>query len=407
MVRLNKLATVISVFLISIMAFTSCKKEAAVAPVVTFDGKADHTIKELLAYDTSDSLPDWTITGIVVSNDKYGNFYKTLVIQDETAGISINVGNSSLNTHYPVGQRVFVKCNGLVLGKSYGAQVIGIGTASNVESIPASAEFRYIFRHEVPGAEPRPFVITNNTIEDSIVAHLNQLVEIRDAQFNSSDVGKLIVTGDKAYTSYDIDCNPCHLALNTSKYADESIAKVQVPAGTGTIRGVLSIYKTYGAPTYQITIRSISDIKFQWTESYYNLNDHLTENFFGWSQNPSGDNWKILQNKAFGIGTGVENASWLISPAFNLSKYNSVYVTFERIDKDNLVEFYYSSSAYSGSINSGDWHRVDLDEYSGTQFMPTTVTIPGSAKNIAFKFKGGSDSKAYIQNVEIKGVVQQ
>ncbi len=406
MVKLNKLATAISVLLISITALTSCNKEIAVAPAMSFEGQADHTIKELLAHDTSDSLPDWTVTGVVVSNDEHGNFYKTLVIQDETAGLTLNMGNSSLSTHYPIGQRVFVKCNGLVLGKSYGAQVIGIGSSASVDPIPASAEFKYIFRHEVPEPEPRPFVITKDTPEDSIVAHLNQLVELRHAQFKDDDFGKKIATGEKAYTSYDIVLNACHLALNTSKYVDESIANVTVPTDTGSIRGVLNIYKTYGAPTYQITLRSIKDLKFKWTEDYYDLNEHLDENLFGWSQYPSGNNWGTIQNKAFQIGTGVSSAAWLVSPALSLSKYNSVFVLFDRIDKDNLVEFYYTTATYSGTINSGDWHRIELAEYTGTQFSPTKVTIPGSATNIAFRFKGGDNSKAYIQNVKIQGILQ-
>lgn len=406
MIRTTKLSTALLVLLVSIITFTSCKKEQAVAPVMTFDGKADHSIRDILNYDTSDSLPDWTITGVVVSNDEHGNFYKTLVIQDTSAGLAINLGNSSTYTHYKIGQRVFVRCKGLVLGKSYGAQVMGIGTSDDVESIPSSAEFRYIFRHEVPEAEPKPFVINSNTTEAELVAHLNMLVEIQDCNFTAGDVGKYFVSGESAYTSYDIEANACHLAINTSKYADESIAKVTVPSGTGAIRGILNIYKTYGKPTYQLTIRSISDVKFTWPENYYNLNDHLSETLFGWSQYPSGNNWKTVNNKAFSIGTGVENAAWLISPALSLTKYNSVEVYFERIDKDNLLEFYYSTSTYAGDINSGNWQKIILSTYEGTQFIPTSVTVPGATKHIAFKFKGGSESKAYIQNVEIKGLIQ-
>ncbi|MCQ2285935.1 MAG: DUF5689 domain-containing protein [Bacteroidales bacterium] len=406
MLHLNKFTKALFLLFISAIALTSCNKEHAVAPVMTFDGKADHTIKELLELGTSDSLPAWTITGIVVSDDSYGNFYKTLIIQDKTGGININVGNNSLHTRYKIGQQVFVKCNGLVLGKSYGGSVLGIGAADDVESIPASAEFKYIYRHEVPQAEPAPFIITDLTPEDSIKAHLNQLVAIQGSKFKNADIGKTIVNGDAAYTSYEIDVNKCKLAINTSKYAHESIAKATVPMGTGTVYGVLSIYQTYGSPTYQITLRSINDLKFQWTEDVYSLNDHKYETLFGWSQNPNEENWKVANNEAFYIGKGVSTTSWLISPKFDLAKYNKVLVSFERKDQNNAMEVYYTTSEYAGSINSGSWTKIELDEYTGTQFVSETITVPGSTKHIAFRFNGDSEAKSYVRNINIKGIIQ-
>lgn len=61
-------------------------------------------------------LDDYIIKGKVISNDKTGNIYRTLYIQDETAGIEIKIGTTSNYTEYIVGQWLYVKVRQLVLG---------------------------------------------------------------------------------------------------------------------------------------------------------------------------------------------------------------------------------------------------------------------------------------------------
>ena len=65
---------------------------------------------------------DVIIGGQVISSDKTGNFYRSLYIQDETGGIELKIGRSSLYDDYPPGQWVYVKCKGLTIG-SYGGMV--------------------------------------------------------------------------------------------------------------------------------------------------------------------------------------------------------------------------------------------------------------------------------------------
>ena len=50
---------------------------------------------------------DLIIEGVVVSDDRDGNFYKELVIQDETGGILIMVDQSNLYTSFPAGRKVY------------------------------------------------------------------------------------------------------------------------------------------------------------------------------------------------------------------------------------------------------------------------------------------------------------
>ncbi|HRT14363.1 MAG TPA: DUF5689 domain-containing protein, partial [Bacteroidales bacterium] len=145
----------------------SCDKEVAIAPYITYDGEANWTIRELLEYGEG-QLPDSTITGIVVSSDEQGNFYKTLVIQDETGGIQIKIANTSLFNRYPIGQQVFVKCQGLRLGQYGGLPQVGTlnpDDPTRLADIPSKLEFNHIYRHGLVKKEPAPFTITATTTE--------------------------------------------------------------------------------------------------------------------------------------------------------------------------------------------------------------------------------------------------
>ena len=65
---------------------------------------ANTTIKQLRSlYPIGSATPikidqDWVISGIVNADDKDGNLYKVVTIQDSTAGIQIKIDNSSLYT---------------------------------------------------------------------------------------------------------------------------------------------------------------------------------------------------------------------------------------------------------------------------------------------------------------------
>ena len=79
-----------------------------------------HTIGELAAmYEIGNP---WTIdqniviSGIVSTTDRYGNFYKSFYIQDDTGGMEIKLGKNGLYNDYLPGQRIYVSCRDLELG---------------------------------------------------------------------------------------------------------------------------------------------------------------------------------------------------------------------------------------------------------------------------------------------------
>ena len=65
------------------------------------------------------------IKGQVTTTDKTGNIYREIYIQDETGGIDLKLGKSSLYSEYALGQTLYVYCDGLTLGAYNGMPQLG------------------------------------------------------------------------------------------------------------------------------------------------------------------------------------------------------------------------------------------------------------------------------------------
>lgn len=77
------------------------------------------SIKDLKAMYKSGGISIKTntwIKGQVISSDVNGNIYRELYIQDNTGGIDVKIGKSSLYSEFRLGQWVYVNCNNLTLG---------------------------------------------------------------------------------------------------------------------------------------------------------------------------------------------------------------------------------------------------------------------------------------------------
>lgn len=74
------------------------------------------------------------IKGTVISSDLTGNIYRELYIQDDTGGIDLKLGKTSLYSEYALGQTLYVYCDDLTLGAYNGMPQLGLdqdSTASN------------------------------------------------------------------------------------------------------------------------------------------------------------------------------------------------------------------------------------------------------------------------------------
>ncbi len=219
------------------------------------------TIDELKAlftggsYDFQQINGNVVIEGTVVANDQNGNYYKAIVIQDETSGITLKINDYDLFENFQVGRKVVIDCNGLYVG-AY-ADLIQLGATyddngtEKFGGIQPGVLDNYVYRLD----DITPLTPTIVTIPEITDNHLGMLIQIDDVQFADAYIGNDYLGGGDANYNIDLeDCSGNTIIVRTSSYAD--YASDIIETGKGTFIGVLAKY----FDDYQLYIRDIDEL---------------------------------------------------------------------------------------------------------------------------------------------------
>jgi len=252
-----------SYFLLLLLGFISCvDQEFDIPPGFDLQSediststiaalKATHTIGN----DATKIAEGTIVRGIVISDDRAGNIYQTLFIQDETAGLPLRVDVGDLNVLYPPGRELFLDLSGLFVGDYNGLAQVGIQDVGNsVERIPeAQIESRFILG-EIK-AEVVPAIRTFGTLT---TADLGSLVAFENVEFATSNLQSTFANPNAtSATNKDVvDCNGGSIVMRNSDYA--GFAGETVPGGNGVLT---AIYTIFGS-TKQLLIRDTEDVQF-------------------------------------------------------------------------------------------------------------------------------------------------
>lgn len=417
---MTKIAYKISLLLtVAVFLLTSCKRELDVAPIATYDGKATHTIAQLLEYHpltagfTYDTLPKGiVIQGVVISSDKEGNCYKYITIDDGTAGVQIKINSTSLYMNYPIGQRVFVNCDGLVLGDYGMLPQLGWWENDGMVGINSNVLYKYIFKDGAPGQVPEPIELTSvYQIQDNMY---NRLVRIKDCHFKYP--GQRFAETTSSGTSNDIVVEGGgEIVLYTSRYAD--FASQLTPEGTFDIVAILSRFRT----TNQLTLRFLSDISTpvvppvatEIVVSSLDLSQNPLDN--GWiNKTISGSSWEYMAGNAMRIvGTAGSNDSWLISPAINATNYDNLTLSFTHrsLSGTGNRQVYYSTTYTGGDIVESEWHSMNVSDFNTTFTTYNAILVDEllSSNNVrfAFRYNDNTNSTWLLSAYKVSSIVEQ
>lgn len=259
-----------SLVMLVIASLTSCVKKdfdtpptGGEDPVMTGTRTTIAALKALYTGTPVKITSDLYIVGSVIADDESGNFYKEMVLQDSTAGISIILDQSSFYTTYKIGRRVFVKCNNLYLGEYNGIVQLGASVASDgsLNRIPSALIPEFL----LPGSyyhyvTPKNVDISQLT-PTNIGSYLNTLISIDSIQFQNLDTTFADGVNKTDINLTLVNCNSEQIIIRSSGYSN--FATTKVPTGSGFIVAVMQIYNSFGTPAVsdlQLKVRALTDL---------------------------------------------------------------------------------------------------------------------------------------------------
>jgi hypothetical protein len=259
-----------------IILITSCNKKFDLPPAfVPGNARSTLSINEFKMkypplYTLVEVTDNDTISGIIVGDDKSGNIYKEIFLQDVNGegGIAIQLDGSSLYGNYPVGRKLFIVCKGLFVGSKNGLIQLGESStalANTIAGIPPSKFRDYIIKDSLYG---RAYVDSNLAQKISYSqmgnAYQSMLIRLDKVEIDKANLSSLYSDISLQKNSFKIRVGPgCGVAssafLYNSAYAD--FAGQRVPQGSGTL---FSIYVPYNSDT-ELIIRDPGDVKLYGT----------------------------------------------------------------------------------------------------------------------------------------------
>lgn len=216
---------------------------------------ANFTIAELKAMHTLGSgtyeqvTEDKIISAVVTADDQTGNFYRNIVVQDETGGLFVRLRSSDLYTTYPVGRRVFIKLQGLFIGDYNNLhQLSGDSEGNEIESA-------LIESHVIGGAFDQNIEPEVVTIDGLTADKVGTLIKLENVEFAAASINSPWADAENNFSvNHDVtDCNDNVIVVRTSGYAD--FAPQLTPDGNGTLTAIYSVYRD----TKQLVVRGPAD----------------------------------------------------------------------------------------------------------------------------------------------------
>jgi hypothetical protein len=368
---------------------------------------------------------DWIISGVVVSSDYTGNFYKELHIQqDSTAGIKILVDDYNLSNDYPVGRKIYVKLKGLTLSRDAGMYTISRArSTSGLEGVKKADKDVYLIKATLNNT----VYVKTLTIGQINTTMQSMPIRILNAEVVVTDTAKTFA--DAVYQgTVNIKINECasssFIELRNSGYS--KFAGYPLPNGNGTIDAIVTFYNA----SKQLIINSASDLKMDsircdgsgapvgttlWEEKFESLvttgsPDIVMTNWF---------NIGLIGNQKYKASTFSSNKfakitayntaqaeveSWLVTPEFNLDNQTGEKLTFKTLDGYNngaTLTVWYTTN-WTGDVSTSTW-----TQFSGAIIASGTTsgyaasftnsgildlsTITGNIR-VAFKYNGQDPS---------------
>lgn len=238
-----------------------------------------HTIAQVKSlftggpYTITDSI---VIGGRIISNDQFGNFYRSFYMEDASGAIEVKIGSTGIYNVYPTGSYVCVYLKGMTLGNYPKGSRVQATASIGAADPTGEYENSYIdvkpwikrafFRGDINrSAIDTVKISSQNPITDAYINKLVRLRAVLGAPNYSTWARHPLPTGttagaadfgQQAVTGTGILAGNSTLIIRTSPYA-KFAGKPSYPSNTEVIlTGILTKFNT----TYQIVLNTETDV---------------------------------------------------------------------------------------------------------------------------------------------------
>ncbi|MCB0704175.1 MAG: choice-of-anchor J domain-containing protein [Saprospiraceae bacterium] len=368
----------------------SCTKSATISIA---DLKASHSLgqEELIAAGT-------VITGVVAADDASGNFYRNIILQDETAGIEIRFNVTDLYNEFPVGRRLTITCDSLILSDYNGVTQVGEIQEAMISTRICKGE---------QGLVVEPITVTMDQLDAS---YISRLIKLEGVEFAGGSAGVNYADAVNLYSVNHVleECGTENeMLVRSSGFA--TFASAKTPVGSGSI---VAIYSVFGSDQ-QLYIRDLNDVDMEMdrcdgtggtgltslNEDFQSGADNEDIALEGWS-NIAVKGTRLWRGKEFSGNiyaqatayndTSPEMETWLITPALDLSVEKTLnfqsalaFWTHDGLSvwiSTDFTGFNFASATWTelnctvagqsdANYDYVDSGLIDLSAYSGTAYI--------------------------------------
>jgi len=332
--------------------------------------------------------------GYVVSSDENGNFYKTISFQDKpenpTMGLQIEVNKSMNYADFPVGSHIRIKANGLVLGTDAGVVKLGARDPNyRIGRLPQTIIGRYMSGVcngnglEIVNIVPQEVTL----FQAANPKYVNTLVKVKNVQFASNQVGKLLMDKDASGTFVDTNRDLVDASGGAILRTDGFFKSTTytIPNKSGDLTFVVSKFNS----TYQNVIRSVSDIDFTKDRFATGIIGGTAISYLGsFTENFESYNVDFAAFPKYINYSFIGNRSWQIK-TFNSNKYiqmsanagTGTFHTFFIVPVD-----FTAANRFSFRVNVGFYNGDALKVYTTNNYTPGSDISTATLTDITSSF---------------------
>jgi hypothetical protein len=190
---------------------------------------------------------EYLVTGTVVSDDRQGNFYNTLVVDDGTGGIEIRMAVEEIFKRFQIHSRATVRTSGLWLGSYGGTLQLGAEPYDDYQTqlLSETAVAEHIFPDNEFYGEVIPRTLTFGELAQRYVSTYVafERVHFADEEHGMGWAETEAAEGEELPSATDrhlVDTAGDTLIVRTSRHA--RFASWPLPEGVGRIEGVLGVF---------------------------------------------------------------------------------------------------------------------------------------------------------------------